>query len=324
MIQWEYLLHKTDGMMIMEYKHTLSVVILSYNTKEITRKAIDKAKKSARFAIDNLKALSIEIIVVDNHSTDGTVEMIREQYKDIQLFAMGENVGVAGGYNVGMENATSPLILLINNDTYLFERTLYDCLSFMRTRPQADVVIGKLYDGNKQPVSYGGALPTPLRTILWILGFESMPIIKHYLQRIYRTNEVYDEEMLLGWIPTCFFLLRREVFEQTGGEDENIFFYMEDVEFCKRITDKGFKIVFTPAIEAIHLGGKASKDKWKIQQVLESQFNGLLYYQKKHHAQYLNLVKIFLLIGLKMRVLAYYILGNKDMAEAYNNIEIYE
>lgn len=302
-----------------------SIVILSYNTKDITDTAIEKAKIAAAHAIDSLKN-NVEIIVVDNASTDGTVEMIKKKHNDVKLIALKENKWVSGGYNEGMKAAKYQYILLMNNDTYLFQDSILNSINWMEKNKQASVVIARLYDKDKNFVSYAGALPTPLKTILWVLGVESLPFIKNKLQRIYKTKDEksFQKDMQIGWIPTCFLFMRREVFEKTGGEDENIPLYMEDLDFCKSINDLGFQIWYTPSIEAIHLGGKSTKDLMKLQSLLQKQYDGVLYYQKKHHPKTTALVKAFIILGLKMRAFTYFLLGQTEMAKAYNAIKFYE
>lgn len=299
--------------------NNLSIIILSFNTLEITKIAIQKAIESARICQKKL-GNKIEIIVVDNASGDGSSEMIKRKYPQVILRTLLKNMGTCVGNNEGMKIAKYPYILLINSDTYLFPGTLFNSVHWMDKHKYADVMIGKLYRGNnKQYFDYGGSLPTPFKTVRWLLGLESLPLP---MDRIYqKRKELFKKERELGWIPTCFLFMRRNVFEKTGGHDENMFFYMEDVEFCKQIKDAGFSIYYTPQVSAVHLGGKSTVDKLKMKVLLQRQVDGLLYYQKKHHFKTLSLVKLFLFFGFKMRVFAYAFLRKFEMAYTYAGIK---
>src|SRR5579859_3322224 len=110
-------------------KNNCTVVILSYNVKDITDECVKSVILSKEFAQKKLNN-SVKILVVDNGSTDGTVQMLRKKYKDVDLIELPKNLGPACGYNAGMKKAKNPYILLINSDVFLDKTTLYDSISF--------------------------------------------------------------------------------------------------------------------------------------------------------------------------------------------------
>ncbi|HSW97233.1 MAG TPA: glycosyltransferase family 2 protein [Candidatus Saccharimonadales bacterium] len=295
-----------------------SVIILSYNTKKITDTAIQKAKKAAIYSEKRLRNKN-EIIVVDNGSTDGSVEMLAQKHPEVISIQLPKNVGVARGYNEGMKKAKGDYILLINNDTYLFKDTIYNAILYMEKNRNADVMYCRVVNRDKEFVPIGGHLPTPFKTIRWLLGGESIPLLRNYMKRLYTYND-YQKDFQIEWIPTCFFFMRKAVYQKTKGHDKNMFLYMEDVEFCKKINDEGFQIWFTPTFSAMHLGGQSSVEQMQSLFLLQKQIEGLLYYQKKHFLNTFRLVKTFVFLGLKLRSVLFYLLGNIHKAKIYNDI----
>ena len=294
-----------------------TVVILSFNTRTITDTCIRKAEHSARYCQKKLQN-NVSIIVVDNASQDGTVESITKNHKNVRLIAMKKNVGVAKGYNEGMKAAKTPFILIINSDAYLNEDTLYKSLLYMQEHPSCGALMAKVLNAKDQTVAYGGHLPTPLNTISWLLGLESMPFVKRHIKRIYTYNkDFYQNEGIMEWVPTCFLFLRKEVYQQTKGHDEKMFLYMEDVEWCKRIHDSGFTICYNPKITATHLGGESTAKKLDYSYLLTNQTKGMKFYHKKHYPTFYPVILVFLYLGFSLRAMLYWTKGENVIAKAY-------
>ncbi|HZE86812.1 MAG TPA: glycosyltransferase family 2 protein [Methylomirabilota bacterium] len=302
-------------------KNDCTIVILSFNVKDIT----DKSLQDAEIAVDFYQKQtgnSCEIVVVDNGSSDKTVEMIRKKYKNVTLVALPKNMGVSYGYNIGMKQAKTPYILLINSDTLLKKSTIVDAMFYMNTHPNCDVATGEIITPNERFRGIGGYLPSPFKTIRWLLGFESMPFFSRFLKRIYGDTKDYTKEQVIEWVPTCFFFLRKTVFEKTHGHDEEMFLYMEDLEWCKRIHDEGMTICYTPSIQAVHLGGASTSKKSETSYLflLQRNIDGLRYYHNKHHPKTLWLIDVCLMLGNGIRGFFYTLSNNKIKAFAYKQV----
>src|SRR5579871_4453446 len=141
-----------------------TIVILSYNVKNVTDICISKALAAKKYA-ESILENEITITVVDNGSPDNTAAMIRKKYKNVELVALKENVGASAGYNAGLRVAQSPFILIINSDTYLEEDTVLKSLQYMKSHKKTDVLMVRLVDEHQEFRPYGGHLPTPARTI---------------------------------------------------------------------------------------------------------------------------------------------------------------
>lgn len=182
-----------------------TIIILSYNTNEVTDICLKKAEASKAHCEKN-PGNSIKIVVVDNGSHDGSVEMIRKKHPETELISLPENIGYPKGNNLAMKDASTPFILLLNDDAYLNEDTIQRALEFMDRKQPCDALCVRLTypDGGFQP--FGGSLPTPLKTIFWNFGLGSAPIIKHFISPIYQYDPGYfKKEQRMEWCSTGFF-----------------------------------------------------------------------------------------------------------------------
>lgn len=283
----------------------LTVVILSFNTKEITGRCLDKLQLSVVSCQNKFKN-KIEVILLDNGSSDGSAQMIKSEYPWVKLIALKENTGFSKGNNTAMKQSKKPFILLLNSDAYLEEESLYKALAYFRVNLNCDVLGAKLKyaAGNLQPSA--GALPNPLNIIFWIFGFRGFhPKNKAYFSKAHP----------VGWIMGAFFMLKRKVFEDTHGFDENLFMHMEEVEWCRRIKDRGFKIWYVPQVEATHLHGASSN--FDLSASFINELKGINYYLKKHYRHVYLLIKLFIFLGLILRIIAFSILGKTKRAKVY-------
>ncbi len=302
----------------MQKSFDCTIVVLSYNTREITESCLRRIALSAKNAQKALGAKTTTV-VVDSASTDGSQTMVVTKFPSVRLVRLSKNKGPGPGYNAGMKLAKTPYILILNSDTYLAHDTLTKTLGHMQSHPDCDGLMCKKVDGTGQFEEYCGNIPTPARTIRWLLGMESLPILRDHISRIYGyPDSAYKKAFRIGWMPTFFFLMKREVYTKTGGHDENIFLYMDDVEWFKRIEDAGFKIWYTPIATVVHLGGSSTKKKnVGYHFLLANQVKSIAYMQKKHYPQEWWLVSIFLFLGLKVRAITHLLMGHVVLAHAY-------
>jgi len=290
-----------------------SVIILSYNTKNLTRDCLNHALLSVKSA--QLSGYNCEIIVVDNASTDGSPEMIKKEFPQVHLLAQKNNLGFTGGNNLGMKKASKDLFLLLNSDAFLEQDTLIRAIEIMNNHPHWGVMGCKLVyaDGSFQPS--GGYLPTPTSVVQWMMGLDLVPGLQRLLHPVHPNwPEFFSSEKQMGWVMGAFMCLRRQVWEKTDGFDEHFFMYMEEVEWCKRIADAGYGVGFTPAFSVVHLGKASSASDPVKPYVKEAQ--GLLYYIKKHYPKSLPLVRSSIVWGNRFRLVAFQLLGRSHRAQA--------
>lgn len=293
----------------------LSVIILSYNTKDITSRCLSKLKVAQDYCEKKLHN-KIQVIVLDNGSIDGSAHMIKSSFSSVKLIISRENLGFSKGNNLAMKNVKTPFILLLNSDVYLEEESLYKAIAYFRMNLNCDVLGARLNyaTGNLQPSA--GNLPSPANIIFWILGLSLVPLLNKLIPSFHPKDKKYfSKAHPAGWIMGAFFMFKRQVLDNVGGFDENVFMHMEEVEWCKRIKDKGYQIWYVPQVSVIHLHGASTN--FDLSASFLNELKGIKYYLLRHCKVYYLPVKLFLSIGLILRVIAFSILGKTKRAGAY-------
>jgi len=227
-------------------KIMVSIVIVNWNGKDIIKQCLDSI-------YTNVKNVSFEIIVVDNGSTDGSVEMLREGYPQVKLIECKENLGFGKANNLAVSYCRGEYILLLNNDTIMLGSGIIDIVNFAISHPDAGIVGGKVlkpdmtmdYSSGKQP---GFLCGIRLHTIDLIKNFNFLRRLKNY--------SVPKE---VDWVSGCYMLIPKKIVSRYGLFDEKFFMFGEDVELCFRMRQNGCKVYYVPFSPIIHLKGKSAK-----------------------------------------------------------------
>ena len=207
-----------------------------------------------------LAGLEGEIIVVDNNSVDGSIKLLKEKFKDIQLIANKKNTGFAVANNQAIKIAKGEYVLLLNPDTIVQEDTFLKCLEFMDKTSNAGALGVKMYDGKGLflPESKRG-LPTPSVAFYKIFGlstiFPKSKIFGKYHLGYLSENEIHEVDVLSG----AFMLLRKKALDKIGLLDESFFMYGEDIDLSFRIINGGYKNYYFPKTNIIHYKGESTK-----------------------------------------------------------------
>lgn len=301
----------------------LSIIALSFNTREITNRCLQKVLIAKEYCEKRL-GNKIEVIVLDNASSDGSAQMVQEDFPWVKLIISKENTGFSKGNNIAMKKAKSPLgeaassayILLLNSDVYLEEDSLYKALAHFRVNLKCDVLGARLNypTGKLQPSA--GNLPNPLNIIFWILGLSLLPLASAIIPPFHpKEKSFFSKAHPVGWVMGAFLMLKREIFEKTKGFDENLFMHMDEIEWCKRIKDLGFKIWYVPQVTVVHLHGASTN--FDLGASFLNELKGIKYYLKKHYSSVYLSVKLFLIMGLILRVVAFSLLNKTKRARVY-------
>ena len=271
----------------------ISAIIVNYNTRGMTLDCL-RALETA------LAGIPSEILVVDNCSKDGSVEAIRAAFPRVRVFESKVNAGFGAANNIAMREAVGNYFLLLNSDAFPKPGAIQSLIDYLRANPRAALAGPRLLnaDGSLQASCF--KFPTPLRAWLenlWISAvFPRHPFIGDY--RFWQHDSPRNVDFLIG---ACM-LMRREVFEQTGGFDERFFLYSEETDWQRRIRDAGWEIAFTPAAEVTHLGGASgANDKKNVSRYF---MESLDRYELKHHGP-LGLVAFrgAMVVGCALRAL---------------------
>ena len=231
----------------------LSIVFLNYNTRDLTRQALNSVLAAA-------EGLAVEIFVVDNASVDGSADMVAEEFPQVKLICNEANVGFAAGNNVALRQVTGEYVLLINTDTIVRRDALRTMIEFLDAHPEAGACGCKILDpdGTLQLDSRRG-FPTPLAAFCKMSGlsrfFPKHPLIAHYHMTYLDPEQTAEVEVLSG---SCM-MVRKAAMDQVGLLDESYFMYGEDIDWCYRFHQAGWKSYYVPTTSIIHFRGESGR-----------------------------------------------------------------
>lgn len=238
----------------------------------------------------------VPTVVVDNGSSDGTVDAVRERFRDVRVIE-SENRGLAAGWNVGIRETDSRYVLLLNADAWLVGDALQRLVAFADTRPRAAVVGPRLLnaDGTLQRSVRG--FPTLWRLATEYLFLRKLAPRSQALNAFYAAGFAHDEARRAEWLMGFAMLVRREAFEAVGGFDEEFFLFSEETDLCRRLWDAGWEVWFTPEAEFTHVAGASHGGRMFGENV-----RGHLRYLAKHHGDaYAERARKLLLWALRLR-----------------------
>ncbi|MBU2578006.1 glycosyltransferase family 2 protein [Patescibacteria group bacterium] len=286
-------------------KPKLSIIILSWNTKELLRQCIESVISDQLSAAR--KKPATEIIVVDNGSTDGSIEYIRELIT-IKLIENKENLGFSRGNNIGIKEAQGEYIMLLNSDTIVKEESIDKMIEYLDFHPEVDIVGPKLL--NKDGTSQANCGRFPDLDVAFVMLF------KEHLGGSGYVRCSPEKSGFVDWMMGAAIMARKKVFEKIGGLDEAIFMYMEEVEWFYRARKAGFKAYFLKESEIIHLG-RGSAKSGKKDPILNI-YKGIIHYYKKHKS-FFELIILRLMLKLKaiMALTVGYLKNDNYLKETY-------
>jgi len=272
----------------------LSILIVNYNTCKLTLDCLQSVFASKM-------GYTFEVIVIDNHSIDSSVESIFIEYPQVTMIANDDNTGFAKANNQGMALAKGRYVLLLNSDTLISEDTLETMILFMDQNPTIGASGCKIIlpDGALDKACKRG-FPTPSASFYYAFGisrlFPDRPKFNQYQLGHLDPDEEYPVDCLVG----AFMMIRRETMEEVGGLDETFFMYGEDIDWCYRIKQAGWGIYYYPRTSIVHYkGGSARRRPTRI--IYEFHRAMFVFHRKHYKDQYfwgINMV-IYTGIGLK-------------------------
>lgn len=231
----------------------LSVIIVNYNVRPFLENSLVSIGKA-------MQGITGEVIVVDNASDDGSVDMMRQKFPSVRIIANERNTGFGSANNQAMRIAGGRFFLLLNPDTVVQEDTFHRMIDFFNNHPDAGLAGCRVLnpDGTLQ-LPCRRSFPTPWVAFTKISGlsslFPSSPLFGKYNLTYRDPDRSYPVDAVSG----SFMFLRREAYEQTKGFDEQFFMYGEDLDLCYRIQQGGWKIYYTPDTQIIHYKGQSAR-----------------------------------------------------------------
>ena len=287
---------------------TLSIIIVSYNTKDLLLACIASLEKEAA------KGLTYEIIVVDNASSDGSVEAVKSEYKSVRVIANKENFGFSKANNQGVLISNGRYVLFLNSDTVATIDSIKKMVLFMEENKDCGAATCKVImpSGKLDDAAHRG-FPTPWNAFTHFLGlskiFPRVRLFGGYNLSYLDLEKTHEIDALAG----AFMLVRRSAGEEVGWWDEDFFWYGEDIDFCYRLKEKGWKIYFVPQVSILHYKGvsgglkKESKhlttaDNATKIRATNARFSAMEIFYKKHYAKkYPFFITWLVLRGIKAK-----------------------
>lgn len=292
----------------------LAIIIVNYKTKELTLKCL-------KSIFESIPKIKFEIWLVDNNSSDNSINIIKKDFPQINFIESTENLGFSGGNNLALRKAKAKYYLLLNSDTEIIDHALDNLFKFAENS-DFGICSCKLLnpDGTFQP--NGGELPTMISLFSWLSGIDDVAgklfKIKSYQSR---NEDYFRNKKRVGWVSGSVMLIKDEVVEKIGFLDDRIFMYGEDVEYCWRANKAGYKVGWTNQSEIIHLGGASSQTP-KYNQWM-GEFKGLLYiYEKFLGLHAALLLKVSFYIFILARIAGFLVFGKISYSRIYAKIFI--
>ena len=256
---------------------SVAVVIVNYNTCDYLRSCLQTV----------LRERPDDVIVVDNGSSDGSVEMMRAEFPQVTVLGDGHNRGYGAAANYAVTHCAAETILLLNSDTRLTAGAIEELATYLDRHPQVGIVGPRLIgaDGAWQQSCY--PFPKPLYTLLEetrvgrIIGY--IPILREY----YLYTWSHERVRSVPWLQGSALAIRRRPFEALGGFDESFFMYFEEVDLCYRLRKAGWQTHFYPAATVVHAGG-GSTNQYRAPMMVQL-FKSTKQFYEKHYAAWRTL-----------------------------------
>jgi GT2 family glycosyltransferase len=268
----------------------LSIIIVPHKNREVLQAALTAVYNSQT-------SYSYEVIVVDNDSRDGTVEMVEQDYPQATLIK-NTNEGFGKGNNRGIKVAQGEYVLLLNPDTKIAPNTLQVMLGFMKARPDIGIATCKLVKANGElDWACRRSFPDPAVAFYRLSGLSKIFKRSKRFAAYNLTNKNVDEETEIDALAGAFALISRACLEAVKGFDEDFYMYGEDIDLCYRAQKAGFKIWYYPKTTTIHYKGQSSRKA--PQRALYAFHDAMWIFYKKHlYQKYNRLFSALVYLGI--------------------------
>jgi N-acetylglucosaminyl-diphospho-decaprenol L-rhamnosyltransferase len=268
----------------------VSAVVVTYNGLPHVERALESVQ-------------GLETVVVDHGSTDGTLERVRSRFPGAKVVEQ-ENRGLGAGWNTGIRETSTPHVLVLNSDAWLVGDAAERLVRFAEGIPKAAWVAPRLLnpDGSLQPSVRG--FPTPWRLATEYLFLRKLAPRSRLLNAFYGAGFRHDEIREVEFAKAAAFLIRREAFDEVGPFDEQFFLFSEETDWSYRARSAGWRTLFFPEAEAVHVGGAT----WRRESapLFREQVRGHLRFLVKHRGEpAAERARRVILAGLRLRSLVF-------------------
>jgi GT2 family glycosyltransferase len=256
----------------------ISIVIVNWNSKQYIRKCLDSIR------LTTFKE-AVEIIIVDNGSTDGSTDEIEKYFPEVRLIKNKSNMGFARANNIGIRVSRGNIVCLINSDVKVLDNSIWKMYSYLVEHSNVGIIGPRVLNPDLSLQNSILKLPSISNSLVRAFGADS--IMK-------RAKKQSDEVRSVGSLAGCFLMVKKAAIDDVGLLDEQFFFYAEDIDWCKRFIDANWEVLYFPEAKIIHYGGGSSAVS-PIKYYVEMHKANLRYW-KKHHNRAEQLLYISIVI----------------------------
>lgn len=266
----------------------VSVVIVSWNTRNLLERCLISVYRS------RLASAELEVLVVDNGSSDGSPEMVAERFPETLLITSSRNLGFARANNLAMQQATGDYLLLLNSDAELLGDALQRLVQCADRHPAVAVVGPQLLNPDGTVQSSRRGFPTITTAFLESTVLQRWLPRHRALQRYYLLHRGDQEMQEVDWLVGACLLVRRTAVQEAGSLDEDYFMYSEELDWCRRFAEAGWRSLYCPEARVIHYGGQSSEQDLFHRHV-RFQYSKCRYFEKYHGRPFALILRTFLL-----------------------------
>jgi len=274
----------------------LSIIIVNYNTQKLLRNCL-------KSVFEKIKGVQLEVWVVDNNSSDGSLEMVKNEFPEVKIIPNKENVGFAKANNQAIKESKGKYILLLNPDTFILDTNFNELLKFMEGHPEAGscgpLVLNK--DGTMQRQCKRG-FPTFWNSFAYYSGLWKLFLKSQWWRENFggyfllnkADNQICEADCLSGAI----MIVRRELLEKVGLMCEDYIMYWEDIDWCFRIKKAGWKIYYIPLTKIVHYGGAGGAQLHAFKNLWYFHRGACLFYRRYFAPNYFFLINFLYYSGV--------------------------
>jgi GT2 family glycosyltransferase len=271
----------------------LSIILVSWNVADLLAACLESIANGTG-------DLRVEVIVVDSASSDQSVSMLRERFPQVRLIACTENIGYTRGNNIGMAAAQGRHWLLLNPDTEIIGDALTRMVAYLDANPTVGIVGPYTHNSDGSYQSSRRSFPT--RTLAffestWLQPFAPRAMLDHF----YVNDAPAEQTLDVDWVQGSALMARREVYAQIGGLDEGYVMYSEELDWCKRAKDAGWRVVYLAEAHILHHGGKSSDQVVARRQIMFNQ-SKLRYFRKVYGSFFAQVLRLFMLLNYAVQL----------------------
>jgi len=284
----------------------LSIIIVSWKVKNLLRLCLQSLQ-------NNSAGLKLEIIVIDNASADGTVEMLAAEFPAARLIINQDNRGFAAACNQGLNLANGKYILLLNPDCEVTANALAEMITYLANHPDTAIVGPQLLNADGSSQLSVRSFPTLGSQILTLLKLQNvwpgLPPLKKYLLPDFN----YQAEQAVEQVMGAAMMFRRSAVDEIGLLDEKFFIWFEEVDYCLRAKQKGYRVLYLPKAKIIHHGGASFRQVMSLpKQII---FNRSLLHYFRQHGNFFSVCLIYLFLPINLVLTWLYQLVKPSNAE---------